>query len=236
MKIGQFFDREAYPISHGNWENRWKISITDRKIRWTIKTTDGTKDLDSETELVKDSLYNVTVVYTQSDLEVYINGELDAFTTFSGQILTTSIDLIFGQVLPGNSNYNFNGVLDDIRIYNYAIPYSDIQSLYDINTSLPEENHNIPKENFLYQNYPNPFNGQSVIKFNLVKSGVVNLEVFNILGKRIRNLIHKEMLNGFHSVSWDGRNDLGKKVSSGVYFYRLKASGFSFSRKMLLIQ
>jgi hypothetical protein len=144
--------------------------------------------------------------------------------------------MIFAQVLPGNSNFNYKGVLDDIRIYNYAIPYSEIQALYDINTSVTENNPEIPLENYLYQNYPNPFNGQSVIKFNLRKSGEVSLEVYNILGKKVRNLINKEMPNGFHSVTWDGRNDKGERVSSGVYFYKLKASGFSLSRKMLFLQ
>ena len=53
------------------------------------------------------------------------------FHTFSGSILTTPIDLMIGQVLPGNTQYNFKGVLDDIRIYNYALSYNSIQSLYD---------------------------------------------------------------------------------------------------------
>jgi hypothetical protein len=236
MRPGEFYEREAYPISHGNWENRWKISITNKKIRWTVKTSSGIKDLDSETELVLDSLYNVTAIYDGNDFEVYLNGELDAFSSFSGSILTTNIDLIFAQVLPGNNNFNYKGVLDDIRIYNYAIPYSEIQALYDINTSVTENNPEIPLENYLYQNYPNPFNGQSVIKFNLRKSGEVNLEVYNILGKKVRNLINKEMPNGFHSVTWDGRNDKGERVSTGVYFYKLKASGFSLSRKMIFLQ
>jgi hypothetical protein len=236
MRIGEFFDREAYPISHGNWENRWKISITNKKIRWTIKTSSGVKDLDSETELSQDSLYNITAIYDGNDIEVYINGELDAFSSFDGNILTTSIDLMFGQVLPGNSNYNFKGILDDIRIYDYAISYSDIQNLYDINTSVSEKNPEIPLENYLYQNYPNPFNGESVISFNLIKGGEANLEIYNILGARIRNLIHKEMQNGLHSVTWDGKNDNGEKVSSGVYFYELRVQGLSQKRKMLFLQ
>ncbi len=202
---------------------RWKISITNKKIRWTIKTTTGTKDLDSETELKLDSLYNVTAIYSGSDFEIYINGEFDAFTTYSGQLLTTNIDLMIGQVLPGNTQYNFKGILDDIRIYDYAISYSDIQKLYDINTDVAEENNvNIPKENFLYQNYPNPFNGESVIKFNLVQSGNVNLEIYNILGKRIKNLIHNEMQKGFHTITWNGRNDKGDKVASGYIYIRIK--------------
>jgi hypothetical protein len=56
IKVGEFYDRESYPLSHGNWENRWKISITNKRIRWTVKTNQGTKDLDSETELILKSI------------------------------------------------------------------------------------------------------------------------------------------------------------------------------------
>ena len=148
IKVGEFFEREAYPISHGNWENRWKISITNKHIRWTVKTNDGTKDLDSETELILNNLYNVTVLYNGDDYEIYINGELDAFTSFSGLIQTTSIDLMIGQVLPDNTQYNFKGVLDDIRIYNYALSYSSIQSLYDFVSDVKDENDIKPPRSF----------------------------------------------------------------------------------------
>ncbi|MEJ2507847.1 MAG: LamG domain-containing protein, partial [Ignavibacteriaceae bacterium] len=129
IKVNEFFDREAYPLSHGNWENRWKVSITNDRIRWTVKTTTGVKDLDSETELKLDSLYNVVVLYDGSDYEIYINGKLDALTTFSGSILSTTIDFMIGQVLPGDNQYNFKGVLDDIRIYDYTLSYNEIGKL-----------------------------------------------------------------------------------------------------------
>ena len=63
IKVGEFYERESYPLSHGNWENRWKISITNKHIRWTLKSNSGIKDLDSETELVLNTLYNVTALY-----------------------------------------------------------------------------------------------------------------------------------------------------------------------------
>ncbi|MGE5805414.1 MAG: LamG-like jellyroll fold domain-containing protein [Ignavibacteria bacterium] len=238
MIVGNFYsDREAYPISHGNWENRWKISITDKKIRWTIKTAAGTKDLDSETELTLDSLYNVTAVYDGSDIEVYLNGELDAFSNFSGDILTTNIDLIFGQNLPGNNNYNFNGVLDDIRIYNYALPYNQIQELYDIGTDVNSKStSDIPAENILYQNYPNPFNGESVIRFYLKKRMDASISIYDILGRKIKSLSEKEFNPGYHSLTWNSLNDNGKDVSSGIYFYELKTRNFSIRKKLVLIR
>ncbi len=237
INVGQFYERESYPLSHGNWENRWKVSLTDRHIRWTVKTDAGTKDLDSETELVQDSLYNVTVLYDGSDYEIYVNGELDAFSTFSGQILTTSIDLMMGQVLPGNNQYNFNGVLDDIRIYNYAISYAVIQSLYDVSTGI-EDNRgkDIPLEYVLMQNYPNPFNSQTNIRYVIKELSRVSLEIFDALGTKVKTLYDDYRPGGSYTAFWDGKDDHGRPVSSGVYFCRLKAGGFIQAKKILLLK
>jgi hypothetical protein len=237
IKIGEFFPREAYPISHGNWENRWKISITDKRIRWTIKTTTGVKDIDSETELIQASLYNVTAYYDGNDFDIYINGELDAFGSFSGQLLTTDIDMTIGQNLPNNNNYNFKGILDDIRIYDYALPFSEIISLYDISTSTDENlSEQIPGENYLYQNYPNPFNGQSIIKFDLAQSGEVDLIIYDILGKKIKKLVNKEMAAGSHSIGWNGFGDNGEHAASGVYFFELKSAQSIQRKKMIYLR
>ncbi|MGE5679398.1 MAG: LamG-like jellyroll fold domain-containing protein, partial [Bacillota bacterium] len=107
-------DRESFPVSHGSWQNRWKVSITPQnRIRWTIKTTSGIKDLDSKTIATKDSLYNVTAVFTGSDIELYINGELESFARWNGTISTTTYDLTIGQMLPADNNYNYQGIIDD---------------------------------------------------------------------------------------------------------------------------
>ncbi len=237
IKIGDFFDREAYPISHGNWENRWKISITNKHIRWTVKTNQGIKDLDSETELIKNNLYNVTVLYDGYDFEIYINGELDAFTSFSGLILTTPIDLMIGQVLPSNTQYNFKGVLDDIRIYNYALSYSKIKSLYDYVVNVSDEHvSQIPINYGLAQNYPNPFNNQTNIEFQVPNQSLIKLEIYNILGQKIRTLINQEKYPGNYSVSWDGENDFGDSVNSGIYFIKFSSDNFSDTKKMTLLK
>ncbi len=237
IKVGQFFERESYPLSHGNWENRWKVSTTNKHIRWTVKSTSGTKDLDSETELAADSLYNVTVLYDGSDYEIYLNGELDAFTSFSGLILTTPIDFMIGQVLPGNNQYNFNGVLDDIRIYNYALSYGSIQDLYDFSTDIKDEQGIKPPQDYsLLQNYPNPFNSQTIISYQLKYAGKVKLEIYDALGTKIRSLLNEFSNRGNYSRAWDGKNNNGRSVSSGVYFYRLSAGDFMETKKMLLLR
>ena len=237
IKVGEFYERESYPLSHGNWENRWKVSITNKHIRWTVKSNSGIKDLDSETELVQNNLYNVTVLYDGSDYEIYINGELDAFTSFSGLILTTPIDFMIGQVLPGNNQYNFKGVLDDIRIYNYALSYGSIQALYDFATDVEDELYIETPTNYrLLQNYPNPFNSQTMISYQIKDAGKVILEIYDALGTNIRSLLNEFKDKGYYSEVWDGKDKNGSPVSSGVYFYRLNAGSYIHTKKMLLLK
>ena len=237
VKVGEFYDRETYPLSHGNWENRWKVSVTNKRIRCTVKSSTGTKDLDSEKELIQNNLYNVTVLYDGSDYEIYINGELDAFTSFSGLILTTPIDFMIGQVLPGNNQYNFKGILDDIRIYNYALSYGNIQSLYDFITDLEEQQDIKTPENFsLQQNYPNPFNGETAFKYQVSKESNVKLEIFNVLGQKVKTLFDEWKLPGFYSTNWDSRNDAGNTMNSGIYFIRLISNNFSEIKKIVLLK
>ena len=231
IKVNEFFDREAYPLSHGNWENRWKVSITNKGIRWTVKTTTGVKDLDSETELKLDSLYNVVVLYDGSDYEIYINGKLNALTTFSGSILSTTIDFMIGQVLPGDNQYNFKGVLDDIRIYDYALSYNEIGKLYDIITSADDKYDNqIPVQTILYQNYPNPFNPKTKSGFRIAEFGFVSLKVY-VLGEEITTIINEEKSAGNYEVEFDANN-----LPSGIYFCRLKAGSYIQTKKLLLLK
>ncbi len=237
MKISSLPNREQYIISQGSYENRWKISIIPEKyLRWTIKTTSGINggiiDLDSETKLQTDSLYNVTVDYTGSDCEIYLNGKLDAFTTWSGDLLTTTVPMTIGQMLPSDNNYNFNGVLDDIRIYNYGLSLKQIQDFYTSTTGVSSKSPaDMPVSDVLFQNYPNPFNPSTTISFYLKSSSFVNLCIYNMLGQEVSSPINGYMKDGMHSVNWNANN-----LASGVYFYVLKTGSKVFTDKMILIK
>jgi hypothetical protein len=236
MKVGEFFSREAYPLSHNSWD-RWKISVTNKRIRWTVKTTAGIKDLDSETELVLNNLYNVTVLYSGSDFEIYINGKLDAISTYSGSILSTNINFLIGQILPGDNQVNFKGVLDDIRIYNYALSFQEIKDFYDIGTSVDDKTiYSVPDENQLFQNYPNPFNSTTIINYQVKDAAPVNLEVYDILGNKIRTIVNENKIAGYYAEYWDGKNDRGLKVPSGIYFYTLKMKNYNRTKKLVLLK
>ena len=93
-----------------------------------------------------------------------------------------------------------------------------------------------PSEFQLSQNYPNPFNPNTKIDFTLTKSGFVTLRIYDTLGRKVRTLVSQELSSGYKSVIWDGKNEDGKEVASGVYFYQLKVGDFSEPKKMLLLK
>jgi hypothetical protein len=93
-----------------------------------------------------------------------------------------------------------------------------------------------PCDFVLFQNYPNPFNPATNIEFVLPKSGQVKIEIFNILGQKIRTLVDECLKPGHKLVDWDGKDDSGKEVSSGIYFYRIATDEFSEAKKMLLLK
>ncbi|MDD3642113.1 MAG: T9SS type A sorting domain-containing protein [Candidatus Krumholzibacteria bacterium] len=88
----------------------------------------------------------------------------------------------------------------------------------------------------LYRNFPNPFNPSTSIRFYLPVAGIVRLEIFDVRGARIAILVDGKLPQGFHTVTWDGRNNAGRVVSSGVYFYRLEAGTNSQTKKLVLMR
>lgn len=86
------------------------------------------------------------------------------------------------------------------------------------------------------QNYPNPFNPSTVICYQLPLSADVTLDVYNLLGQKVRTLVNGKVEAGYHTVIWDGRNDLGEKLASGLYIYRFDSGSYVQTRKMLLLK
>ena len=89
----------------------------------------------------------------------------------------------------------------------------------------------------LGQNHPNPFNAATVIPFRIASTTKVQLVIYNSLGQPVRTLVNAEFTGGQHQALWDGRDKLGREVSSGIYFYYLKTGGETLQgRKMLLLK
>jgi hypothetical protein len=94
----------------------------------------------------------------------------------------------------------------------------------------------VPATFFLSQNYPNPFNPVTTIPYQLPRSGNIELSICNLSGQKIRTLVKENKTAGQHQVQWNGKNDAGEAVASGVYIYQFIAGDFVQSRKLLLMR
>jgi len=93
-----------------------------------------------------------------------------------------------------------------------------------------------PEQYSLLQNYPNPFNPNTRIEYSISLESFVDLSVFDVSGNFVKTLVNTIQSNGKHSLQWDGTNEMGNKVPSGIYFIKIKTGDFSESRKMILLK
>lgn len=114
---------------------------------------------------------------------------------------------------------------------NYVISYSqsDCHAV-----KITAEKPSIPKKYALYENYPNPFNPETTLQFDLPENSYVRLEIYNLLGQRIATLVDSHRPAGEYTQIWDGKDQRGNAVASGIYFYKLTAGDFVQIKKMVL--
>ena len=103
-------------------------------------------------------------------------------------------------------------------------------------TAVTEEYTEVPRDLRLEQNFPNPFNPATTIRYRLPEAGGVSLEVYNLVGQRAAILVDEHQPAGSHTLIWDGRDDSGRPVASGVYVYRLRAGDAVETRKLVLLK
>ena len=102
---------------------------------------------------------------------------------------------------------------------------------------VPNDDPAVPNVTYmLHQNYPNPFNPETTISFDMPKAGFANLSIYNVKGQLIKNLINENLDFGRHSVVWNGTDNNGKPVTSGLYLYRLTTNGVTETKKMMLMK
>ena len=93
-----------------------------------------------------------------------------------------------------------------------------------------------PNEFDLSQNYPNPFNPTTVIEYTLQKKAQVNVDIYNLLGQRVKTLVNEYQSPGSYRIFWDGRNEQDLTVATGIYFYKFEANGVSQTKKMIMLK
>lgn len=173
---------ECFILSHGSWEQRWKVSITPSgRLRWTVKTATATRDLDSSFPLTLNQFYHFTVVYSGFSMEVYADGELDAFTSHSGLMGISTNSLTFGKKDLPSTSYYLRGVLDEVRIYNATLSPDEISTLKDkwneivTGTEKPFAQTTI---------YPNPA-GRSFYLSNVSLAQLTSVQLTDVSGKPV---------------------------------------------------
>jgi len=157
---------------------------------------------------------------------------LGVFKTTDGGNLWQKLE--GSESLPINGNYVRSLVIDTLS---HTVYIGTLRGVYGYNlvTSV-KEGEELPSTFRLYQNYPNPFNPETRITYDVGKPAFVTVEVADLLGRRIRTLVSTEHARGRYTLIWDGRDDGGDPIATGVYFYRLQAPGFLITRKMLYVK
>lgn len=138
------------------------------------------------------------------------NGEFDMFWSVR---VTDGIDTLFA-----------GGEDDSIRYFTFST------------TQLGLDLFNIPTNYSLKQNYPNPFNPSTTIEYQIARSEFVNISIFDLAGNRIKSILNLHAGSGLGYATWDGKNELGQKVSGGIYLYRIDTPSFTSTRKMILLK
>jgi len=198
----------------------------ETEIQYFTITNDGPGDLE----------YNITVEYT--DELTRPENSLGEFSNSSGtipgnggtvevQVPFNSAGLNVGDVLTANilihNNSNYGG--------DYVIPVT----LYVVSVGTEEDLSVLYTK--LGGNYPNPFNPSTTISFETTNSHELSrIEIYNLKGEKVKQLVSEQLPAGQHSVVWDGRDDSGKSVSSGIYFYKLKTGNYEKTKKMILLK
>ena len=233
-----------------NNTNHVLYKSTNRGINWSIISNSGLESIN-----VQSFFQDYNNFYAETNQGIYLstndgnnwiskNNGLP-LTTVSNMIIKNGIIYvstltsgIYKSTNNGSSWLPYNDGIINNTIYSLAsgqtfIFAGGIGALYVINpnTGIHNISSNIPEEFLLFQNYPNPFNPSTIIRFQIKDSRLVNLKVYDILGKEIETLVNEKLQPGTYEVTFNASH-----YPSGVYFYRLQVGDYNESKKMLLIK
>ena len=108
--------------------------------------------------------------------------------------------------------------------------------IFNATNLLESKNLSFPGSFALHQNYPNPFNPITQIRYDLPIDEFISINIYDVIGRRIKSLINTKQGAGFRSITWNATNDLGQPVSAGMYIYTIQAGEFRQTKKMVLLK
>ncbi|MDA3871881.1 MAG: T9SS type A sorting domain-containing protein, partial [Candidatus Marinimicrobia bacterium] len=177
--------------------------------QYDLTITDGTNNYLLDDDCVPDSVFYI---------------EYNSYAVIGGKDTVRASDLITG--------------ISGVSIFSYGTHKIEIMKLADFEEFVAVENHEpiLPNNYALYQNYPNPFNPSTNIAFDLPNLSDVTIVVYNIRGQMVKVLTKDQFNAGHHVVRWNGMNRYGKRISTGVYIYRIMANNFVDVKKMVYLK
>ena len=156
---------------------------------------------------------------------------VSGFIPATANFVTTSPDTSVTLPAPADTTWY---VICAVDTSGYSSGYSaEVMSAPDIGSAVGDV---VRLTNALHQNVPNPFNPSTVIRYSIAERVRVTIRVYDVAGRLVRTLSNEDRSPNVYTVSWDGANDAGQSVSSGIYFYRITAGAFVQTKKMVLLK
>jgi hypothetical protein len=167
-----------------------------------------------------------------------VDNDIDHYAIYRGT--TSTFDPTGTSPLATVVAFQYTDIIPTGAVYYYKIAAIDnggnVSAYSIVGTTGVEKTDGVPTEFALGQNFPNPFNPTTQIKFSLPKESHVKIVVYNISGSVVATIVNGTMSTGYYTITWNGTNDGGEHVSSGVYLYRIQAGEFTAVRKMVMLK
>ena len=234
--------RADIPPAEG-WIGRLHINDEGKLYWWVWGSGTPQGDLTGFTTLPLNEWTHIAVSWGENGTKLYVNGVVDTSSPYNiCPFMHPDVHIYVGKGF---------GYLDELHISNIQRTDAEILFHYGLITEIEEATSiNLPNAYLLRQNYPNPFllsaqllttTPKTTIEYQIPETAKVTIKIFNLLGQEIRTLLDEEKEAGQFSVYWDGKDNFGKQVTSGIYIYQIRAysvtqRNFIHTRKMLLLR
>jgi hypothetical protein len=138
------------------------------------------------------------------------------------------------RVLFWSKERNLGGIKLFEPVYGGLLPHLSFTSLGTTMENIGSDP--IPKIFSLHQNYPNPFNPVTSLRYDLPKDGLVNITIYDMMGRQVKELVNSSQTAGYKSIQWNATNNRNEPVSAGLYLYTIQSGKFIQTRKMVLLK
>lgn len=152
--------------------------------------------------------------------------------------------LLFSQVIQGHITDPLTGkgisnvfiTIGDTSVYTDSTGYYNIDISSSTGLKIRFDTNDLPNKYSLLQNYPNPFNPTTTFHYDLPKESQVNITIYDMLGRKVNQLLSEKQPSGSHSIQWNGVDSQGNIMGAGIYFYQIQAGDFVQTKKMVLMK